>query len=275
MTRKTNSFRPALSPLESRDCPAVFSTVTPARELVVTVDNVSNTGQNVVITAPYGNLAVNNVWLKDAAGRHVAASSVTKVTVTGSDLNNFIDLRAVNRANFLNLDGRITVNARGGHDNVAGTEYRDRIDLGDGNDLAYTYGGDDTVTGGRGDDWIVAGAGNDTLDGGAGNDHLDGSEGNDRITGGDGKDELWGGSGNDTISGGSGNDRIEGGVGDDCMDGGDGDDFIVGGAGTNVYVGGAGKDVFIGWFGTADRITDWQVGEYFEQIEFGVPGKPR
>jgi len=108
-----------------------------------------------------------------------------------------------------------------------GTEYRDILRGGDGNDRIDARGGDDTVYGGDGDD---------TLLGGAGNDRLEGEGGDDRLEGGDGNDTLLGGDGNDTLLGGAGNDLLQGGAGDDLLDGGPGADRLVGGPGNDVLV---------------------------------------
>lgn len=108
-----------------------------------------------------------------------------------------------------------------------GTEYRDILRGGSGDDRIDARGGDDTVYGGDG---------NDTLLGGAGNDRLEGEGGDDRLEGGDGNDTLLGGDGNDTLLGGAGNDLLSGGAGDDLLDGGPGADRLVGGPGNDVLV---------------------------------------
>jgi len=68
------------------------------------------------------------------------------------------------------------------------------IDLGAGDDIGNSLGG------------------NDLLIGGAGNDSLDGGDGDDDVQGNDGDDTLLGGAGNDTLTGGDGLDSMTGGT---------------------------------------------------------------
>ena len=94
----------------------------------------------------------------------------------------------------------------------------------------------------------------DSLAGGAGNDTIDGSLAMDTIAGGAGNDSLFGGRGKDLIFGDEGNDEIAGNQGGDTLDGGAGNDTIFGDEGRDVLVGGAGDDVLSGG-GAADRFT--------------------
>ena len=144
----------------------------------------------------------------------------------------------------------------------------------DGN-VAYGFGGGDTITGlagadaiygGNGTDSIVGGAGNDhiygfdatnlgtldgadTLNGGDGNDYIQGNAGADAIDGGNGADRIFGGADNDGITGGNGNDTINGNKGDDNIDGGAGNDSLRGGQGNDVIAGGADNDIILGDLG--------------------------
>src|SRR5690606_24919320 len=73
---------------------------------------------------------------------------------------------------------------------------------GNGNDLLFGQGGDDTLNGGAGNDILIGGVGKDTLLGGEGNDLLFGGKGDDTLTGGSGADTfVWkaGDYGNDVI----------------------------------------------------------------------------
>jgi Ca2+-binding RTX toxin-like protein len=114
-----------------------------------------------------------------------------------------------------------------GDDTLVGTEKRDSLAGGDGNDLIYGLGGDDWLDGGSGDDEVYGGDGADILLGDTGDDLLDGGNGDDRLLGGEGADSLFGGAGAD---------RLDGGSGDDSLDGGSGLDRLAGGAGNDVLV---------------------------------------
>jgi Ca2+-binding RTX toxin-like protein len=103
-----------------------------------------------------------------------------------------------------------------GNDTITGSESRNRIDAGSGNDDILGYGGNDTVYGRSGIDYIVGGEGNDFVDGGAHNDSVLGDQGNDRLIGGDGDDLLNGDGWSD-----------EAGLGIDKLTGGDGADTFV------------------------------------------------
>ena len=114
-----------------------------------------------------------------------------------------------------------------------------RYDLGVGDDVAYVFGGNDTVYGRAGDDRIVAlsGSGNG-LSGGNGADIIkfkgtangwaNGGDGVDRVIGNDQDNELGGGVGADVVIGLGGDDHMTGGFGDDFVYGGRGDDRISG-----------------------------------------------
>lgn len=64
-------------------------------------------------------------------------------------------------------------------------------------------------------DTIIGGAGNDSLDGFQGADVLRGEGGNDSLYGGQGSDVLYGGAGDDYLGGDEGADQMVGGVGND------------------------------------------------------------
>ncbi|HEX8586036.1 MAG TPA: hypothetical protein VF680_16705 [Allosphingosinicella sp.] len=142
-----------------------------------------------------------------------------------------------------------------GNDTLIGSDYRNLLDGGSG---------DDSMSGGLGDDiYIVDSVGDlvaELADEGfdtirttlssytlaAGNvealvgisaigQTLTGSSADDQILGGAGNDVLHGGAGEDQLMGGAGDDRIVG-TGDDRMEGGLGDDvFVVGSEGDSIY----------------------------------------
>ena len=157
-----------------------------------------------------------------------------------------------------------------------GTDGTDTIFTSDGHDPSLSYddivfsdGGSDTVTGGTGNDWIwgssadygyssyadtfYGGAGNDVIVSWADNSYLDGGAGNDiliysgqaatsssyaTLQGGDGNDQLWALNGG-YLYGGAGDDLL---VGSDYLDGGTGNDLLIAsGDYTNAY-GGEGND---------------------------------
>jgi Ca2+-binding RTX toxin-like protein len=89
---------------------------------------------------------------------------------------------------------------------------------------------------------IVGSSGNDTLTGGAGNDVIVAGAGRDSVSGGAGNDLIMGNSGRDTLSGGSGDDTIIGGRGRDSIEGGLDADVLLGGRGSDTIGGGDGDD---------------------------------
>ncbi|MBC7782853.1 MAG: hypothetical protein H7144_03355 [Burkholderiales bacterium] len=109
---------------------------------------------------------------------------------------------------------------------------------------AYLEGSDgkDNLTGGPGNDSIYGDGSNDYLDGGAGNDQIVGSGGADVIKGGNGNDRIYGGAGIDNIDAGAGNDRLYGGDGADSLYGNKGNDILAGDAGADYLHGGAHSD---------------------------------
>jgi len=140
------------------------------------------------------------------------------------------------------------------HEVIAGTDYNDYIDVGNGDHTIYGGGGDDILVSKAGADHVYAEEGNDTIQSGDGDDFLDGGNGNDIIyagtgndvvIGGAGNDHLYGQAGNDELYGDKGNDYIKGGAGDDLIFGGEGNDTIYGGGGNDSLTGGTGSDKFV------------------------------
>ncbi|OSQ44270.1 hypothetical protein TALK_19145, partial [Thalassospira alkalitolerans] len=138
---------------------------------------------------------------------------------------------------------------------VIGTNGRDEITTGDGDDYISGRNDKDTISSGAGDDTIYGGSGRDTINAGAGDDYIDGGSWNDSIFGGTGDDTIMGGSGADTLDGGEGTDTLYGGSSDDILIG-SGDDKLYGegnndeirysvdltAEGTGVIDGGSGTD---------------------------------
>jgi Ca2+-binding RTX toxin-like protein len=172
------------------------------------------------------------------------------------------------------------------HEVLSGTDYRDYIQTGNGDDTAYGDDGDDILDGQGGADHLYGGNGQDALyggdiedfvDGGAGDDLVDvgsssgaldvaiGGDGNDRIYGQAGIDEMYGGSGDDYMDAGgdtdiffgdAGNDEMYAGDGPDEARGGDGDDIISGGSGPDMLKGERGDDIMLPGIGQSAQNGD-------------------
>jgi Ca2+-binding RTX toxin-like protein len=135
------------------------------------------------------------------------------------------------------------------HEVIGGTQFRDYIDAGDGDDTIYGDDGNDILIGNAGADHIYGEGGDDLVYGGTLPDFLDGGIGNDEIHGGDDADVLIGAEGNDKLFGENFTDELHGNAGDDYLDGGLDADFIFAGEGQDVVVGGEGLDTVYGEWG--------------------------
>lgn len=139
-------------------------------------------------------------------------------------------------------------------------------------DLAFGYGGDDTIYGGAGADSLHGGRGNDQIWGGRGDDVMSGGQGQDSLYGDEGQDHLYGGEGADLLKGGEGDDllvgytgdggggaddrdTIFGGFGSDTIHGDAGDDLLSGDGGSDFLYGGEGNDEIHG-HNAHDQVTD-------------------
>ncbi|MCU4651202.1 M10 family metallopeptidase C-terminal domain-containing protein [Roseibacterium sp. SDUM158016] len=143
--------------------------------------------------------------------------------------------------NFLKFNG-------GEHVVLGGTDQRDILVGGLGDDALWGGAGDDLLIGDSGVNTFRGGDGNDIIKDGDDISFLHGEDGDDVISAGGGAAELiFGGKGNDAILmgrddakhafAGMGNDFVLGGAGADIVDGGEGDDWIEGGDGFDVLVG--------------------------------------
>jgi Ca2+-binding RTX toxin-like protein len=172
------------------------------------------------------------------------------------------------------------------HEVIAGTDYDDWLDAGNGDDTIYGDKGDDVLDGKAGADHIYGGDGQDViyggdiedfLDGGAGDDivyagtsagAIDiviGGSGNDKLYGEAGIEEMYAGAGDDYVDAGgdtdlvfgdSGNDIMYGGDGPDELRGGTGDDILSGGSGSDMLKGEWGDDIFMSGIGMAAQVGD-------------------
>lgn len=168
---------------------------------------------------------------------------------------------------------------------IVGTNVKDKIDAGSGNDIVAGFAGDDHLLGGAGNDILFGGDGDDILDGGAGNDRLyGGAQAWDRPNGSDtadyrsstaaikvnlegfyengvlyhasgsqiGKDALysieniWGGNAGDEIVGNAEANILKGNGGSDKLYGRGGSDKLHGGSGNDLLFGEDGNDILYG-----------------------------
>jgi Ca2+-binding RTX toxin-like protein len=130
-----------------------------------------------------------------------------------------------------------TISGTTRNDELRGTDGRDVICTGRGDDFIEGMGGNDLIHAGPGSDLVDAGFGADTVSGGGGPDILLGEEGPDDLSGGPGRDDVRGGLGRDRIAGGSGNDRCL-----SAIDDRPGDD-VIGGPGNDTADYDPGDDV--------------------------------
>jgi parallel beta-helix repeat protein len=156
----------------------------------------------------------------------------------------------------LGRGGNDVICAGSGNDVVLGGAGNDKIGAGLGRDIVSGDAGADRILGGADADKLNGGAGPDTLSGQAGRDTVDGGDGPDTVTGGPGRDRLGGGAGNDTLGGGRGSDAIDAGAGDDKSYGGAGHDRLAPGAGADTVYGGQGADDVLSGDGNATIVPD-------------------
>ena len=189
------------------------------------------------------------------------------------------------------LPGLIGFYLLGGDDIFTGSDVREEVFSGTGDDTIRTHGGNDTVNIEGGDNLVYLGDGIDevivqdeksstddvlTAYGEAGDDTLRGGNKTiDKLYGGAGNDSLHGLKNNDVLHGGDGDDRIFNDGGDDVVDGGAGTDTIHLGSGKDIITGGTGTDIFtmgknIGLAESqgTDIFTDFEQGE---KIKLDLP----
>jgi Ca2+-binding RTX toxin-like protein len=251
---------------------AVTSTVANG-DLVVT----SDAGDPIEITSVEVN-GVQQVKVNGANPGTGAAASATidSIVVTGDSGANKIDLSDVNATDFPTLTS-ISVDGRGGNDDITGSKLADTLSGGDGNDritpddnpentqdVARGDAGDDTIVwnGGDDNDVNVGGADNDTTEvngaaageeftvkpsatvpNGVRFDRLTDPPGpfNIEISGDTERLDLNANGGEDSVTAERGFDTlkldVEGGEGNDNLDGGDAADLLSGGPGNDTLTG--------------------------------------
>ncbi|MCE4536433.1 PA14 domain-containing protein [Pelomonas sp. P7] len=126
-------------------------------------------------------------------------------------------------------------------ENLAGSNYDDRLEGDDQANVITAADGDDVLVGGAGADTLQGGAGNDTADYGASAQAVQVSLAAGSGSGGDaqgdtlaGIENLIGSAFNDVLTGDAGDNRLVGGAGNDLLDGGAGADVLDGGSGTDT-----------------------------------------
>lgn len=166
MLRK-NQIGATFQTLEAREVPAVITTFR-SGNLRIAFNNDGATAQSVVISSVQGKVTLNE---RPTA---IRAAAVKSITVVGSALNNFIDLRFVSTGTgFRGLNGKVSLLGNGGDDVLIGSQFGDKLSGGEGFDQLMGGNGNDTLNGGNGHDWIYPGEGNDVIVRSPGNDWID------------------------------------------------------------------------------------------------------
>lgn len=159
------------------------------------------------------------------------------------------------------LDGDDYLQGNQGDDTIYGGSGNDSITGDEGNDLMFGGDGDDEIdyVGNHGNDTVRGGAGNDLISffSSSGNKIIYADEGNDTVTGAAGNDSIDGGEGNDKLYGNDGNDTISGGIGNDYIKGEGGVNILDGGLGDDSVYGGGGNDTLLGGGGN-DLLSNYQ-----------------
>lgn len=146
-----------------------------------------------------------------------------------------------------------------GNDTILGRDGRDRVydyggdnyvSVGDGNNVIKTNVGDDYIRSGNGDDKITDFGGNNMIDAGDGNNDINVRKGNDVIITGSGQDHVNDLGGHNHIDVGDGSNVVRTGIGNDTILGGAHDDSIRDDGGFNTIYTFAGND-FIVAFGSS------------------------
>jgi Ca2+-binding RTX toxin-like protein len=110
---------------------------------------------------------------------------------------------------------------------IIGTNHKDVIIGGDGDDYINGKKADDNLQGRFNNDRIIGDEGDDSIQGGPGGDYLYGKDDNDVIFAGFDSDFLSGADGNDELYGDFGEDILEGGRGADYFDCGENYDIVL------------------------------------------------
>lgn len=194
-----NQVRLGVTTLEARDVPAVFANFSSGTLTVTIADGNSGPAGSVLVTPNhYGNhhtadiagdfngsnprVRVNGIAItrdNSPVGIHpnspnlVRTNEIKRIVVNGSNSADLIRLDLMEKSqDWRDLNGQITVNAKGGDDTIRGSKFSDKLFGGSGNDRLEGRDGNDFLYGEAGNDTLVGGNGNDTHDGGAGTDKV-------------------------------------------------------------------------------------------------------
>ena len=236
----------------------------------------TNAGDNISVRAATSTSTVVEVLQNGTPVLGIPAidpATLARLTVSGDDGNNVIDLTAVT-GTFFNPNLEIIVDGDDGDDFIRGSlDIASTLNGGDGTDVLFGGTKADLLSGGNGQDLLNGGDGNDTLNGGDGGDIINGEVGDDLVNGGSSGDTINGGSGADTLNGQSGSDTITGDTGDDVIDGGSGSDTLDGGSGDDSLSGGTETDSLLGGVGNdtlnGDAGNDSLFGGDDDDLVFG------
>ncbi|MBP2300873.1 hypothetical protein J2850_003587 [Azospirillum picis] len=146
---------------------------------------------------------------------------------------------------------------------------------GDGSQMVWGDGANQTILLGADDDTLHGGGGDDFVGSKTGNDVLYGDDGNDTVQGGEEQDRLFGNTGSDLLFGNTGADTLFGGRGEDLLHGGRDDDRLSGDFGADTLNGDQGNDVLTGGLsdgGLADLSGDLLFGNSGADLLFGNAG---
>lgn len=233
-----------------------------------------------------GELTLGNTGYTSSRGDRAIATSISRVTLYGSDAADSISTIGF-------TSGLATIYGGAGNDTLRGGGTRDTFYGEDGDDILNGGGNRDSLFGGAGNDTINGVGASDVLSGGTGDDLIIGGEtsstlfetvdgaitvstnskgvvtmtgvGNDTIRGHFNAVQLEGGDGNDlidvrnfagkaTLKGGAGNDTLLGTAFADILLGESGNDSLQGNAGRDTLDGGNNSDTLDGGAGHADEI---------------------
>jgi Ca2+-binding RTX toxin-like protein len=161
--------------------------------VVVTLDNVANDGQVIIVPTLPPTIKLEGDNVKDSVENVIGGSGAD--TITGSAT---VAVKNI----FIGNAGNDRLDGYGSYDSLVG---------GSGDDVLIGRAGNDSLFGNDGNDTVIAGAGNDSVRGGAGNDVLNGGTGIDKLFGEDGNDFLLSqdGAADSNMDGGSGFDIAE------------------------------------------------------------------
>ena len=174
------------------------------------VINIDGNADLRIVAALDPNLTTVDAHGLNANLRLLLSDEARDITVTGAQLDNYLDFGAESH--------KKTVITWGGDDTILALNGLNNINAGDGDNTVYSGAANDTITTGAGDDFISDLGGNNTISSGGGNDVVDlyhpkTDLGNDSIVLGSGDDRLIIDAHDlevyDTIIGGTGIDTIE------------------------------------------------------------------